>query len=1039
MRVLKNCLIKASAGTGKTFALATRMIRLMLLGVEPNHIVALTFSRSAAGEIFNKIADRLADAATSDKQAEEESGHVYRGLDITFQEALRGRYGDPIPQAVFASLLRELIVTQHLSMIGTIDSFMTRMVHAFPLELGLQGSLTIMDDYRAERERNTAIARLLNRTGTSPDDNGLFSAFRQALFGREGKTYGKKLQDFVSTWHTFLLDYPDATLWGRPETIWPDALPFPIHDSAEHLAQRLTDEIRQDWKGGKPGSMWDEFCAFVRTFNGTFPNKASVNNVLKAYQPRATSFVVQYAKEEQCFTGEKALLLLQTVETLFGLTLYARCQSTQGIYNLMVQIESAYAQNTRNRGLLTFDDIPRLIGSLDQSVRQNIEYRFDGRFRHWALDEFQDTSRGQWAAIHNLVDEVIQSGDDERSIFLVGDMKQAIYGWRGGDVAIFDREISSGYYEQSDLSLSHRYGPQIANLVNRVFEGGRIASILRGSAREAGEKWRDLWTRHTSQETDGAFHVERVREYNAETGEDKIVPYLEAACSHLQAVRPWERGLSAAILVRTNDQGQRFAEALRRSGIPTVWEGESAICDTPVVAALLHALKVAAHPGDTLAWRHVCASPLARTVFRNACTLPPQQGIAALSRQVLDDVSRLGLPRTLQNMIDALSGIGSNPFTQARLNALLCAATQFAAQADAEATLTDFIAFVDTFKTRDVADTSTVKILTIHRSKGLGFDFVILPVIENDGLTTIRPGKVLTAADESWLLSDPGKHVTGADPRLAAARERTINRGVFENLCVYYVAMTRARRALVMLLKPEPQKASETLYFSNLVAEAFNAPLPWSDGDPRWFEHPVSSREAAQSLPMPAGQVARPKRHVIRRVTPSSASYHGQAASTLFSPRDDLAMQRGTRLHEALRRIEWLDAAAPQPADIPAADLDLTVPSTFRDALTRQPHAIELWRERPFELIADDEWISGVFDRVVFFEEKGKRRAEIFDYKSNRCRDGESETAFAQRMYETYVGQMTSYRHALAQLSGLSKHAIRCSLLLTSTRQAVPV
>jgi hypothetical protein len=50
------------------------------------------------------------------------------------------------------------------------------------------------------------------------------------------------------------------------------------------------------------------------------------------------------------------------------------------------------------RGLLTFDDIPRLIARLDEAVRQNIEYRFDGRFSHWALDEFQDTSHAQWAA-----------------------------------------------------------------------------------------------------------------------------------------------------------------------------------------------------------------------------------------------------------------------------------------------------------------------------------------------------------------------------------------------------------------------------------------------------------------------------------------------------------------------------------------------------------------------------------------------------------------------------------------------------------------
>ena len=162
MRVLKNSLIKASAGTGKTFALATRMIRLMLLGVEPNHIVALTFSRAAAGEIFNRIAGRLADAATSDAQAAAESSHVFQDLDLALAATLRTRYGASVSRSAFACLLRKLISTQHASMIGTIDSFMTRMVQAFPLELGLQGTLTIMDLELSSR------AMIKNSDGTIP-------------------------------------------------------------------------------------------------------------------------------------------------------------------------------------------------------------------------------------------------------------------------------------------------------------------------------------------------------------------------------------------------------------------------------------------------------------------------------------------------------------------------------------------------------------------------------------------------------------------------------------------------------------------------------------------------------------------------------------------------------------------------------------------------------------------------------------------------------------------------------------------------------
>ena len=81
--------------------------------------------------------------------------------------------------------------------------------------------------------------------------------------------------------------------------------------------------------------------------------------------------------------------------------------------------------------------MPRLVGALPPDARLALEYRLDARIRHWALDEFQDTSHEQWRALENLVDEAAQS-DGEKSVFIVGDSKQAIYGWRGGDAALFD-------------------------------------------------------------------------------------------------------------------------------------------------------------------------------------------------------------------------------------------------------------------------------------------------------------------------------------------------------------------------------------------------------------------------------------------------------------------------------------------------------------------------------------------------------------------------------------------------------------------------
>jgi ATP-dependent exoDNAse (exonuclease V) beta subunit len=100
---------------------------------------------------------------------------------------------------------------------------------------------------------------------------------------------------------------------------------------------------------------------------------------------------------------------------------------------------------------------------------------------------------------------------------------------------------------------------------------------------------------------------------------------------------------------------------------------------------------------------------------------------------------------------------------------------------------------------------------------------------------------------------------------------------------------------------------------------------------------------------------------------------------------------------------------------------------------------VDLWRETSFELVFDDQWISGTFDRVVFFEEQGRRTAEILDFKSNRRRDTELEQAFANRMRETYASQMTSYCQALSHLSGIAARDIRCTLLLIDTLQAVSV
>ena len=155
-----NVLIEASAGTGKTQALAERLITLVKGGVEPQEIVALTFSRAAAGEIFERFVSLLAERAKDDPSC--------------------------------AKLLRKVIATQHLSQIGTLDSFLMRIVRSFPLELGLEGRVEIMDDYRANQELARTSFGILRRTDVSAR-RAFFDAFAFAM----KLTYDNFIKDVV--------------------------------------------------------------------------------------------------------------------------------------------------------------------------------------------------------------------------------------------------------------------------------------------------------------------------------------------------------------------------------------------------------------------------------------------------------------------------------------------------------------------------------------------------------------------------------------------------------------------------------------------------------------------------------------------------------------------------------------------------------------------------------------------------------------------------------------------------------------------------
>ncbi len=1076
-----NFLISASAGTGKTFALASHVIRLLLAGEPPHTVAALTFSRLAAAEIFDRVVQRLAAAAASAPAAAREAKSLRDGCPAGLLEAIAARYPAGLDAGVFLAALRAFLAEQHRSMLGTIDSFLGRIVKFFPTEVGLQGPMEMLDTDDLDLLREQVVASVF--TSDRPEDfEQLQSIFRYADGEKSSKSFFTKAVKNLDTWRDSLLDHPSPTAWGDPDTLFGDAANAGLlgllrldEESARGQIREKAELFREN-----VGAMCEgEKFAKCREYLGAFCDVLSREPERIFSSGAATpvkNFLAAASSGEGIVTcGGKKLNLGTQTSALRDIVLRAQAvalsgalRRMRGLYVLLLKLEAAYEREGSSQGKLGFSDIPRLIAGLgrrDSGHLRDLEYRFDTQFRHLALDEFQDTSPSQWDALRPTVEELKQS-DDDRSLFVVGDVKQAIYGWRGGDSRLFSAERASGEYTLFDLSESYRFRPEISEFVNRVFDGAALEGSFSGSSKAADAcgLWRSFWVCHSSHEKDrkGYVRVERgpapddpdaKAEADALGTDDIRFHVLLPVVRRLRETRPWHRGLTSAVLVRSNDDGSFAADVLRFCDIPAVWEGESSIDDTPVVGALLDLLVLAEHPdGKTLEWGHVAATPLVETLFPGERLDTP----AKLSRRVAEDVSRKGLASALRDwsglILASLPAVGASSELRARFESLVAAAIDFSANANRRGTLFDFKRFVESRTQRNFADSSTVKVLTQHRSKGLGFDQVFVPVFPKKGanggfsepkLGSFQPPEFLRdpAVPPAWVFPYVSEGLRKGVGPLENAFKAGNDAKTFEDLCRLYVSATRAKAELFFALPPprsKPSKESDGDRSFPEYLEAALSGLPFELGEAGWYEQTELGEPDEKTVPETARGTASAPASVpsIRRRTPSKAHPFGQSAANLFAsaPR---ASERGTSLHDRLAGIDWIDPGAGQPADIAVNELDLSGDSPFRRALERPADAAGLWRERSFEILWNNEWISGTFDRVVFRGGGDGRRVELYDYKSNRLRAGETAEDFESRMKETYSGQMETYRQALHRLSGVPLARISAALLLTATRARV--
>lgn len=831
-------MLVANAGSGKTYALTTRIIRLLLAGVAMDQIAALTFTRKSAGEFLDELLVRLAEAASDPKKL--------RALAETIETP-------DLTPAQCCRLLKHII--DHFGRLGlsTIDSFFARIVRQFPLESGLPEEFAIADSASLASARERALARSF--AVGSEGDRGLAEMIEQcrqiSRKNGERNVFGMLL-DQIDTLHQRYLETPPDCTWGDPSTIWKGHTP-PFHDapdvgeainafervaratnpdlSAEALA--YLDENLDALRQLEPGQAWSQIVKkFVEQKLSSEPKSGQLQLT------RKKTGWLELTPDVR--TTRKAL-----ADALYADVLRQFLERAQGLHRFIRQYESVYSELVRGAGFISFADITNLlaeraadgdtIDALDW--RTQVAYRIDQHFDHWLLDEFQDTSRVQWTILKTFIDEVLMDDAGQRSFFYVGDTKQAIYGWRGGDAELF-REIFAYYdsiHEAPPLTDSWRSTEPVIEMVNTVFgEMGAFADELKLPAATI-ERWEAGWNEHSVAEPKRGLTGYAAWHPVASDSDDDTPPQHAEVRRIIEAVDPIGKDIECAVLLRQNKDAAELAAYLQSAGIPVAIEGKSNPCtDNPLGSAVLSALRAVAHPADSLSSAIAQGLPCA-TVW----------GINDLERfraKALQSIAEQGYAKTLQEWIrlalNSPSAIRHSPsiepFLQSRGEILLATAEHFDASDRAGDGIDAFIAAVEAAEVQEAEATEAIRIMTVHQSKGLGFEMVIVSGLDKTSRSRAADELVLGPdhKDIQWGMLLPRKDIAEADPVLREQAERLDAESKTNELCGAYVALTRAKRAIYVVSGELKEKSRAAHFGRHLQLSLDNG---WAQGDAEWY------------------------------------------------------------------------------------------------------------------------------------------------------------------------------------------------------------
>jgi ATP-dependent helicase/nuclease subunit A len=636
----RNATVHASAGTGKTWLLVTRILRLLMSGARPDSILAVTFTRKAAAEMQQRVNERLHELMHADDQ------ELDKQLDmcgITPDDETRTRARQLYEENLFASY--SLRAT-------TFHAFCQELLQRFPLEAGISPGFELVE--ATGQLEQQAWEALINESSNS--SNPVNSAFDTLIEGCGGlPNTSKALRSFLShrsDWWAYCQDqpYPLEHAGQQLETLLAidldsEALAgFPT-DSQRTQLKQFTDLLSRNGLNRDKAHIESLYAALENTLTG----KDLFDAIAPAFLTRAgTPRVRKSGKAQRDRLGDEGDITFIELHHAFcdllddlsdQLARFNTYHNTLAWLITGTQLLAAYQRIKQEQRLLDFSDLEWKACELlnrDQHASW-VQYKLDSRIDHLLIDEFQDTNPTQWRLLRPLLEELAAGHDDRaRSVFLVGDKKQSIYSFRRANPALLG-EASDWLYDNLQaskfpLDASRRSAQAVIDCVNAVFEHEPLGQRLDG------------FNTHTTHHPGLYGHVELLPLSTDATDieEARVEPGLRNPLHRPRTIREEQRYAREAeqlvgkiqtlvsqqipvtkdgdthpchygdiiILLRQRTHITAYERALRDAQIPYLSDSKGALLDNLEIRDLECLLNILISPYDNLALAQVLRSPI---------------------------------------------------------------------------------------------------------------------------------------------------------------------------------------------------------------------------------------------------------------------------------------------------------------------------------------------------------------------------------------------------------------------------------------------